>query len=40
VVGLSHGRVVFDVPTDHFDGAAFEQLYGPPGTGTTPASAA
>ena len=40
VVGLSHGRVVFDVPTDHFDRAAFEQLYGPLDTGTTPASAA
>ena len=40
VIGLSHGRVVFDVTTDHFDRAAFEQLYGPLGTDTTPASAA
>ena len=29
VVGLSHGRVVIDVPTDRFDEAAFEHLYGP-----------
>ncbi len=28
VVGLSHGRVVIDVPTDRFGQAAFEQLYG------------
>ncbi len=29
VVGLSHGRVVIDAPTDRFDQAAFERLYGP-----------
>jgi phosphonate transport system ATP-binding protein len=34
VVGLSHGRVVFDLPTDRFDRTAFEQLYGEFGTGT------
>jgi phosphonate transport system ATP-binding protein len=28
VVGLLQGRVVIDVPTDRFDEAAFEQLYG------------
>jgi phosphonate transport system ATP-binding protein len=28
VVGLSHGRVVIDAPTDRFDETAFEQLYG------------
>jgi ABC-type phosphate/phosphonate transport system ATPase subunit len=39
VVGLSHGRVVFDVPTDRFDRAAFEQLYGALGIATEPASA-
>ena len=33
VVGLSHGRVVFDVPTDRFDRSAFEQLYGEFGAG-------
>jgi len=28
VVGLSRGRVAIDVPTAHFDEAAFEHLYG------------
>jgi phosphonate transport system ATP-binding protein len=27
VVGLSHGRVVLDLPTDRFDQSAFERLY-------------
>ena len=40
VVGLSHGRVVFDVPTDRFDRHAFERLYGPPSSGVDPPSAA
>jgi phosphonate transport system ATP-binding protein len=40
IVGLSHGRVMLDVQTDRFDGAAFEQLYGLPGIGDVPASAA
>jgi len=40
VVGLSHGRIVFDMPTDRFDRAAFEQLSGPPGTEAVPVSAA
>jgi phosphonate transport system ATP-binding protein len=33
VVGLSHGRVAFDVPTARFNRTAFEQLYGEPGAG-------
>ena len=28
IVGLSRGRVVFDLPTARFDEAAFERLYG------------
>jgi phosphonate transport system ATP-binding protein len=28
VVGLSQGRVAFDVPTGRFDRTAFEELYG------------
>jgi phosphonate transport system ATP-binding protein len=36
IVGLSHGRVLFDLETDRVDGAAFEQLYG---GGIEPASA-
>lgn len=28
IIGLSHGRVVFAVPTDRFDQAAYERLYG------------
>jgi phosphonate transport system ATP-binding protein len=39
VVGLSLGRVALDVPTERFDRAAFERLYGPLGTATEPASA-
>jgi phosphonate transport system ATP-binding protein len=33
VVGLSHGRVAFDVPTGRFDRTAFEELYGESGAG-------
>ncbi len=40
VVGLSRGRVVFDVPTERFDQAAFTHLYGVLGAGTMPASVA
>jgi phosphonate transport system ATP-binding protein len=39
VVGLSHGRVVFDLPADGFDRAAFERLYGQPVGGVEPAAA-
>jgi phosphonate transport system ATP-binding protein len=30
IIGLSHGQVVFAAPTDRFDQAAYEQLYGTP----------
>ena len=40
IIGLSYGRVMLDVQTDRFDRAAFEQLYGSPGIGSVPASAA
>jgi phosphonate transport system ATP-binding protein len=40
VVGLSHGRVVFDVPTERFDRTAFEHLYGELGTSNVAASVA
>jgi len=33
IIGLSHGRVVIDVPTSSFDQAAFENLYGPQAAG-------
>jgi phosphonate transport system ATP-binding protein len=35
VVGLSRGRVVIDVPTDRFDEAAFNHLYGSPSPDAT-----
>jgi phosphonate transport system ATP-binding protein len=40
IVGLSHGRVMLDVETGRFDRSAFEQLYGSPGAGVAPATAA
>jgi len=40
VVGLSHGRVVFDVTTERFDRTAFEHLYGELGTANVAASVA
>jgi phosphonate transport system ATP-binding protein len=40
IVGLSHGRVMLDVPTERFDRAEFEQLYGSPGIAPEPVSAA
>jgi phosphonate transport system ATP-binding protein len=40
IVGLSHGRVLFDLRTDRFDRPAFEQLYGAAGLDPEAASAA
>ena len=40
IVGLSHGRVMLDVPTERFDRAAFERLYVSPAISSAPASAA
>jgi phosphonate transport system ATP-binding protein len=34
IIGLSRGRVTFDVPTERFDQTAFEQLYGPQADGS------
>jgi phosphonate transport system ATP-binding protein len=40
IVGLSHGRLLFDLRVERFDRSAFEQLYGSPGIDADAASAA